>query len=119
LAQCILSLQRTPEVRPLLIKALQLREKNNGPTDVPTVRALVKLGQWDRDQSRWTDAEAELKKAVDIVRKDHSLDRPLMVECLNSYADYFNQIGKKEQADKLFAEAKAIDDPRKAKSDHV
>jgi eukaryotic-like serine/threonine-protein kinase len=106
LADCIMSLQRTPEVRPLLVNALEIRLKAEGDTDVSTVRALLKLGQFDRDQTNFDLAEGELKKALEIVRKEHSNDKPLLIACLNSYADFLRQSGNKEEATKLFTEAK-------------
>jgi serine/threonine protein kinase len=106
LADCILSLQRTPEVRPLLMRALDIRRNAEGDDATATIRCLLKLGQFDRDQSNRAEAESELKNALDITKKEHPNDKPLLIACLNSYADFLKQNGKPDEAAKLFAEAK-------------
>lgn len=116
LAECLVAQQRLPEVREVLTDAVDALEKTlrsagtNSQARRKFVRAELRLGQFDRDQSTFGPAEKELKDALAQVRQYMPGDRALMSECLNSYADLLRQTGKKEEAAALVIEAKQYHD---------
>lgn len=97
LAECLLLQQRLTEVRPLLLDALKIR-KQAPDADSPdatrkTIKAYLKLGQFDRDQSDFKNAREELKTGLDLVEKKMPDDKELLAEALNSYGDLLRQEG--------------------------
>jgi len=110
LAESLKAQQRTPEVRPLLIRALEIRTKAKGEDDLSSIRALLVLGQWDRDQANYKEAGRELQKAFDLTSKHPGVTHEFMAECVNSFADYFNQLGQRDEARALFLRAKEIEE---------
>lgn len=111
MAEDMVSMQRTPKVRPLLQEALDIRRKADagGKPDIETLKSLLRLGVWDRDQSDYPTAEKEIKEALEMTRKYYSNDRKVLVACLNAYADYFRQVNKPDDAKKYFDEAKQLE----------
>ena len=110
LAVCLELQQRLPEVRPLLVQALKIREEGvdlNNPRSVkPLIKAYLKLGQFDRDQSAFAEAKVELEKGLELARSKAPGDSDIMLEALNSYGDLLRQTGKKSEAATMFEEAK-------------
>jgi len=117
LAECYCRQQRLPMVRPLLAEALSIYEKvvsdptnksNNHKNARKRVLALIKLGQLDRDENRYPDAEKELKEAMQLAEQSFPDDKTLLYQALNSYACYLAQTGKEQEAKAIFAKADAI-----------
>lgn len=112
LAVCLELQQRLPEVRPLLVESLKIRKEGADMSNIrslrPLVKAYLKLGQFDRDQSNFKDAGEELTTALDLARKKMPKDYEIMFEALNSYGDYLRQTGKKAESDLIFEESKKL-----------
>jgi serine/threonine protein kinase len=111
-AEFLQAQQRTSEVRPLLSQCLELRRKNKADGTKHSSRAylktLLKLGQFDRDQSIYESGTKELSEATTLARQEFSADKILLAECLNSYADLLRQVGKTDESAKLTIEAKSL-----------
>ena len=153
LADCYGHMQYTRPIAALLVEALQINEScgSRGPDSPETINTLLRLGQFYRDQSIFTEAgrclEDGLNRAIaqneKIKKEDERLSqeykvageqlsqaqsasqtaaiekkeeefnkvkarianldqrlkasRSLLIEAYNGYADYFNQINKKEK----------------------
>ncbi|GAH54199.1 unnamed protein product, partial [marine sediment metagenome] len=97
LAEDLVLQQRLTEVRPLLLQALAIRKQAPNSQNPEVIRKLVKaylkLGQFDRDQSNFTDSEQELKAALDLTESKLAQDNELLSEALNSYGDLLRQKG--------------------------
>jgi hypothetical protein len=96
----------------LLSQCLELRRKNKADGTKHSSRAylktLLKLGQFDRDQSIYESGTKELSEATTLARQEFSADKILLAECLNSYADLLRQVGKTDESAKLTIEAKSL-----------
>ena len=93
LGECLNLQQRLSEVRPYLSDALEIRknapDKNTPTAERRLAKAYLRLGQFDRDQSRFSDAAQELFEGVKLAEK---LKEPaLLTEAYNSYSDYLRQ----------------------------
>lgn len=116
LAECYNRQQRLPMMRPLLAEALSIYVKaannnniiNNNKNGRKRVLALIKLGQLDRDENRYADAEKELKEAMNLAEESFANDKTLLYQALNSYACYLAQTGKEQESKAIFAKADAI-----------
>jgi tRNA A-37 threonylcarbamoyl transferase component Bud32 len=112
LAVCLELQQRLPEVRPLLVESLKIRKEGADMHNVrslrPLVKAYLKLGQFDRDQSNFKESGEELKAALDLAREKMPKDFEIMYEALNSYGDYLRQTGKKAESEAIFEESKQL-----------
>ncbi|MBY0357232.1 MAG: serine/threonine-protein kinase [Candidatus Obscuribacterales bacterium] len=112
LADCLKAQQKLPDVRPLLFEALNIREDyadlGSNQSTQNLIKAYLKLGQFDRDQSDLNESKVELEKALSMTRKYFPNDNLLLAECLNSYADLLRQVGQKDEAEKLGKEARAL-----------
>jgi serine/threonine protein kinase len=107
LADCLFRQQKTLDIRTLLTEALSLSRKlgsNRSPGYV--VRALLKLGIFDKDQSDFPKAKSELEEAVALSKKQS--DKQLRVDCLSAYADYFHQLHQDDKAKLLYQEASKL-----------
>ncbi|MBP9092042.1 serine/threonine protein kinase [bacterium] len=116
LAECYNRQQRLPMMRPLLAEALSIYVKaannnniiNNNKNGRKRVLALIKLGQLDRDENRYEDAEKELKEAMNLAEGSFANDKTLLYQALNSYACYLAQTGKAQESKAIFAKADTI-----------
>lgn len=100
------------QVRPLLAEALAIKIKVNKRSQTQTSNidegeAWLRLGQFDRDRSKFNDAENELSKALNILHEYKKLDKDnnnsvraykLLTEALNAMADYKAQTHKEAEA---------------------
>jgi serine/threonine protein kinase len=106
LADCLIAQQRFPEVRPLIVDALKVREavagidnynhlprgvKRNDPRFVNVAQSMLKLGQFDRDQSAFSDSEKELDRAHQLIDRYLPDQEDLKDECKNSIDDLHRQ----------------------------
>lgn len=108
LADGYIALSKFTEVRPLLLHVCEVREKRMKAEPSDFLRALLKLGQFDMDQSRFKDAEAELAKAL-ALSKDKNADPDLRLMTIRSYANMLMQTNRKEEAQKYLNEANQIE----------
>jgi tetratricopeptide (TPR) repeat protein len=110
LATCLMERQELPEVRPLLLSALEIRRSlpNQQSRSVKrlVLQSMLKLGQFDRDQSNFQQARTELVSVLEQVRKEFPQDRELMRESLQSYADLLRQTGEIEEFKKVQQESR-------------
>lgn len=100
------------QVRPLLTEALAIKMKVNerNKTQISNIdegEAWLRLGQFDRDRSKFDEAERELSKALTILHEYKKLDKnnnnsvrayKLLTEALNAMADYKAQTHKEAEA---------------------
>ncbi len=117
------------QVRPLLAEALAIKTKVNERSKSETspideAESWLRLGQFDRDRSQFTQAERELETALKKLRKYNKLDKSnnnsvraykLLIESLNAMADYKGQVGKEAEAIALRQEVAAL---KKVKLDY-
>lgn len=114
LADCLTAQQKFPQVRPLLVDALRVREAVAGidnynrlpdvgrVNDVKvanTVQSMLKLGEFDRDQSNFNQSEQELDKAHQLIEKYFPKDSDLNNECMNSLEDLHRQEARTKARD--------------------
>ncbi|HEY9678765.1 MAG TPA: serine/threonine-protein kinase [Drouetiella sp.] len=104
----LIALRRFPQVRPLLLQALDIRKARMDSEPAEYVRALSKLGQFDLDQSSMDLAEKELSTALKLA-KEQKVDRELQMLCLRSYADLLRQTKRADQSAQFQKEADQID----------
>lgn len=109
LAECLMLEQRLSEVRPLLLDALKIREQAPDSESPQAVKRLVKaylrLGQFDRDQSNFIESKKELSKGLEIAERKLPHDAGIMSEALNSYADLLRQMQDTQGAARYKARA--------------
>jgi serine/threonine-protein kinase len=108
LADCYLRQQQSPKVRPLLKEAVDIYEAQHGINDKKTILAIMRLGQFDRDENRYEDAKNELAKALKQAEKTFADDPYLLSRCLSSYAMYLDQTGNHKEANDLYAKASGL-----------
>ena len=108
LAECYLKEQQLPKVRALLTEALAILRKENPPDKLLIAAVLMHLGQIDRDENRYEYAKLEFEEAMHEAENSKGADRYLLFQCMNSYASYLDQIGKKEESQALFKKAEQL-----------
>lgn len=72
------------------------------------ILAMLKLGQFDRDENNYELAKTELEQANKDAQNAINKSKYLQFQCLNSYADYLKQVGKKAEAEALLKQADSI-----------
>jgi serine/threonine protein kinase/tetratricopeptide (TPR) repeat protein len=116
LADCIQASQRLSEVRPLLVDALKIRRATNIVSSAQSnrllIRSLLRLGQFDRDQSEFESSKPELSEALKLTEKLFGKDNALMLECLNSYSDLMRQMGCEADFKEYSQRAKSLGNQR-------
>ena len=100
--------QKPEEAHRLLIQAQRTYAATSGRNARGTILATLKLGQLDRDQSRFTAARRELHEALARTQAFYSADVDLLCQCFWSLADYYQQIGDNKAAEQYLARAKAL-----------
>lgn len=115
LAECYNRQQRLPMMRPLLTEALTIYKAATAGSSADNKKygrksalALIKLGQLDRDENRYADAEKELKEAMNLAEKSFADDKALLYKALNSYACLLAQTGREQEAKAIFDKADSI-----------
>lgn len=120
LAYCHLKQDEFMEARPLLAQALKITRqaaRHQAASDLDIAEACMRLGQFDRDRSAFSEAESELSEALKILRPYKKLDRAsqesvrgykLLTECLNGLADYKVQVNDNAAADRFRDEANEL-----------
>lgn len=101
MADCLVSQQRMSEVRPLLEQSVEIRKQTSSSLNSSKsalkeyIRAELRLGQFDRDQSDFDSSHAELKDALDKAQANFSKEDPAFVTlCRNSFNDLESQISR-------------------------
>ena len=109
-ARCLLAQQRLPEVRQPLSEALSIRKIaaiTSSPDSLKRlIRAQLNIGQFDRDQSNFADADSELKEALRLTKTHFSANKALLAECFNSYADCRRQMGYRTSGNRCWPNLK-------------
>ena len=115
LAECYNRQQRLPMMRPLLTEALTIYKGASAGSSADNKKygrksalALIKLGQLDRDENRYANAEKELKEAMTLAEQSFADDKALIYQALNSYACLLAQTGREQEAKAIFAKADSI-----------
>ena len=109
LAEALNQQHKYDQMRPLYAEAVRIYKvhKNEAPADY--VGALNQLGQFDLDQNRMDVARNELKEALDEAKKLTGKNKEILVLCMRSYESLLRQTACAAEADKLSAEAAAIE----------
>lgn len=107
LADGYIALSKVNEVRPLLLHVCQVREKRQTEEPSEYLHAVLKLGQFDLDQSNLKLAEPELGKALKLSEK--ATDPDLRLVTIRSYANMLMQTNRKAEAQKYLNEANQIE----------
>lgn len=96
------------QMRPLLEETVRIYEIHRTDNPAAYIKALNALGQFDLDQSKIDDAKKELGDALAKARllKDN---KDILVLCLRSYESLLRQTQCTPEADKIAAEASAIE----------
>lgn len=109
LADCYLKDQQMQRVRAPLAEALAIYQKSNkDEVKTKAILAMLKLGQFDRDENNYELAKTELEQANKDAQNAINKSKYLQFQCLNSYADYLKQVGKKAEAEALLKQADSI-----------
>lgn len=91
----------------IIAKNNKLQDKKND--DSPEyIRALLKLGQWQRDRSHFDKARINLTTAINLAKKNKDIQSQELTEYYNSYADFLRQIGQPDQAQDYEKTAKEL-----------
>ena len=106
LAECLKKEDQIQEITELKLyeKVVQIQDRKNkmedrAPQDsAEYIRALLKLGQWQRDRSHFDLARANLTRAIELARKGKAINPEEMPEFYNSYADFLRQVGNETEA---------------------
>jgi serine/threonine protein kinase/tetratricopeptide (TPR) repeat protein len=129
LAECYRHMQKTPSVLQLLQESYDIFQQysQSHPDDsearIQSVEALLKVGQFERDQNMMPEARRDLTLALERARKLGPSDT--LVEALNSYADYCSQMQFTEprnaaaliaESKRIFAEADQVNEEQSKKS---
>lgn len=108
LAECYLKEQQLPKVRSLLLESLAILRKQEPPDKLLVAAVLMHLGQLDRDENRYEYAKQEFEEAMHEAENVQGTNRYLLFQCMNSYASYLDQIGRKAESQALFKKAEAL-----------
>ena len=116
LAECLRKEDQIQEITQarLYERVVEIQERNNRMQDRKPeesqgyIRALLKLGQWQRDRSHFDKAKANLTKAIDLAKKNKSFSSQELSEFYNSYADFLRQVGNQDEAVKYEGLAKSL-----------
>lgn len=106
LAECLKKEDQIQEITELKLyeKVVHIQERKNkleerAPQDsAEYIRALLKLGQWQRDRSHFDLARTNLTRAIELARKGKAINQEEMPEFYNSYADFLRQVGNQAEA---------------------
>ncbi|HEY9772840.1 MAG TPA: protein kinase [Planktothrix sp.] len=107
LAECYMHVQNTPPIKGLLSTALNIWQTHlpGGENNPQTIKALLRLGEFERDQSDFEAADKDLKRGLDLAGKAYNKNKnnaDLLIEAYNSYADYLKQTHKIAESGKYF-----------------
>lgn len=96
------------KVRPLLAEVVRIYEVHQTENQADYIKSLNELGQFELDQNRFTEAKKQLGDALAKARllKDNN---EVLVLCMRSYESLLRQTQCGPEADKLSAEAAAIE----------
>ncbi|MBX9667841.1 MAG: serine/threonine-protein kinase [Candidatus Obscuribacterales bacterium] len=119
-ADCLLNQDRVDEIgqQNLYQNIKNIREKHDELSridpgnDAQYIRAMLHLGQWQRDRSEFVGAEENLSKALKLAEKCKSITPDQLSEYYGSYADLLQQ--KKETAEAQSWRDRAADERKKA-----
>jgi serine/threonine-protein kinase len=108
LAECLAKEQRFPEAGNLLRHAAAIRDqarKDNPSKDSLErfLRAQLKLGQFDRDQSNFAAAKQELHSALALAESDFKGNKVLLSEAVLSCRDLARQMNEAAEYEKMNA----------------
>ncbi len=101
-------LRNFPAVRPLLLHICSVSEKELDTKPEEYIRTLARLGQFDLDQSQLKLAEPELKKALDLGKKQ-KVSKELQVLLMRSWADVLNQTNRQKESQEILKQANALE----------
>ena len=86
-------------------KELTLKQISQEPD---YIRAILKLGQWQRRRNRYLKAQKNLELALNAAVMNGSFQPDELAEFYNSYANYFIQTDQPEKAKGYLAKAKQV-----------
>ena len=89
-------------------RALAIYEKAAGPEHPAVATLLNNLGQVDKVQGRYAEAEPLIKRSLAIREKVLGRDHPDVARSLNNLADLYERQGRLADAEPLYQRARAI-----------
>lgn len=96
------------QVRPLLVESVRIYKIHQADNQAEYIKALNALGQFDLDQGNIGPAKQELNDALAKARSLKN-NQEVLVLCLRSYENLLRQTQCGAEADKISAEAAAIE----------
>jgi len=96
------------ETKPLLQRALSIRERELGAEHPDTAETLNNLASLYQAQGKYEQAEPLYQQALTIRQKVLGLEHPDVATSLNNLASLYQDQGKYEQAEPLYQRALAI-----------
>jgi tetratricopeptide (TPR) repeat protein len=109
-AQLFLAQARNLEAEPLMRRALEIDERNNGPDHPKVARDLNNLASLLQYASRLDDAEPLMRRALDIVEKNLGPDHANVAVLLNNLAQLLQSTNRFSEAEPLMRRALDIDE---------
>jgi tetratricopeptide (TPR) repeat protein len=99
---------RFSEAKPLLQRALVIKEKTLGPDHPSVADSLNNLAALYEDQGKYAEAELLYQRALAIREKALGPDHPDVASSLNNLGSLYRAQGEDAQADPLYQRALAI-----------
>jgi tetratricopeptide (TPR) repeat protein len=99
---------RYSEAEPLLERAYQMSEQQQGAEHLDTARDALTLAYLYHDQGKYEQAEPLFVRALAIYEQQLGPEHPLTARSLNNLAELYRAQGKDEQAEPLYVRSLAI-----------
>jgi tetratricopeptide (TPR) repeat protein len=110
IAQLFLCQARNLEAEPLMRRALEIDERNNGPDHPNVARDLNNLAALLQNANRLDEAEPLMRRALDIVERNLGPDHANVAVLLNNLAQLLQSTNRLSEAEPLMRRALDIDE---------
>jgi WD40 repeat protein/tetratricopeptide (TPR) repeat protein len=107
------ALNRPSEAEHLFKRALSIKEKALGPSDVQVADTLHSLAELYRKQGQFSNAEPLYRRALNIAEKALGPEHPSVGTVLNNLAELYRAQGRYAEAETLLK--RAVDKPESAR----
>src|SRR5262249_12392832 len=97
------------KAEPYLKKAVELRQKADGPEHENVAQALVSYAWVLQNDDRYVEAEDHLQRALEIYRRRNVTGRPV-INALSALQKGLFKFGRDAEAERVMGEAKTIAD---------
>ncbi len=106
------------DAEPLYRRAIQIRERQQGPNHLDLAASLNNLAALLKDQGQYATAEPLYRRALEIKKKQQGSDHPSVATGLNNLAELLRAQGQYAAAEPLHRRALAIRE-KQLGSDHL